>query len=60
MPNLTYMLGFEDLAERNQKWKAFFAAAEWKKLTASPRFNFEAIVSNVNNVILSPTTYSQV
>lgn len=60
LPNLTYMLGFPSLAERDAKWKAFFSAPEWKKLTASPKFNFESIVSNVTNLILTPTAYSQI
>ena len=60
LPNLTYMLGFSDLAERNKKWEAFGSAPEWKKLTGSPRFAFEAIVSNITNLILTPTPYSQI
>jgi len=60
LPNLTYMLGFPDLSEREKKWKAFFSDPEWKKLTASPRFSFESIVSNVTNTILSPAAYSQI
>ena len=60
MPNLTYMLGFEDLADRNKKWQAFGSAPEWKKLSSLPRYNFEEIVSNITNVILSPTSYSQI
>ncbi|HCC59171.1 MAG TPA: NIPSNAP family containing protein [Solibacterales bacterium] len=60
LPNLTYMLGFPDLAERNSKWKAFGSDPEWKKLISSPKFNFEDIVSNITNLILSPTSYSQI
>lgn len=60
MPNLTYMLGFPDMAERAKMWKAFIAAPEWKKLSGSSRYNFEEIVSNITNVILSPTAYSQI
>jgi hypothetical protein len=60
MPNLTYMIGFPDLVERAKMWKAFGSAPEWKKLSGSPRYNFEEIVSNITNVILSPTAYSQI
>lgn len=60
MPNLTYMLGFPDDAERSKLWKAFVADPEWKKLTSSSRFNFEEIVSNITNLILTPTSYSQI
>jgi hypothetical protein len=60
LPRLTYMLSFADVAERNKLWKAFGSDPDWKKLTASPRFSFEDIVSNISNLILSPTAYSQV
>jgi hypothetical protein len=60
LPNLTYMLGFEDLADRNKKWEAFRSAPEWKKLSTMPRYAFEEIVSNITNVILRPTPYSQI
>lgn len=60
MPNLTYMIGFEDLADRARKWKAFGSDPDWKKLTGSPRYNFEDIVSNITSTLLSPTPYSQV
>jgi NIPSNAP len=60
LPNLTYMLAFPDLAELNAKWKAFSADPEWKKLSGSSKFNYEAIVSNISNLILNPTTYSQI
>lgn len=60
MPNLTYMIGFPDLAERDKMWNAFGSAPEWKKLSGSPRYAFEEIVSSITNVILSPTEYSQI
>jgi hypothetical protein len=60
MPNLTYMLGFPDVAERTRMWKAFGSEPGWKKLSTLPRYNFEEIVSNITNVILSPTSYSQI
>ncbi|MDR5730234.1 MAG: NIPSNAP family protein [Terriglobia bacterium] len=60
LPKLTYMLSYPDLGEMNAKWAAFGADPEWKKLTNSPRFNYEAIVSNITNLILSPTSYSQI
>lgn len=60
LPNLTYMLSFPDLAELNAKWKAFGSDPDWKKLSGSPRFNFEPIVSNITNLILNPASYSQI
>jgi len=60
LPNLTYMLGSESLVDRNKKWEAFGSLPEWKKLSGSPRYAFEDIVSSITNVILSPTAYSQI
>lgn len=59
-PNLTYMIGFPSLAERDAYWKTFFGSDEWKALTGNPRYNFEALVANVDNAILTPAAYSQV
>jgi len=60
LPCLTYMLGFTDLTDRTAKWSAFRDAPEWKELSSSPRYAFESIVSDISNVILSPTSYSQI
>ena len=60
LPNLTYMLTFSDLAEMNAKWEAFRTDPAWKTLSALPRYSFESIVSNISNLLLSPTAYSQI
>ena len=60
MPNLTYMLSFADMAELEAKWNVFRNDPEWKKLQGDPRFNYEAIVSNITNLYLSPLDSSQI
>lgn len=60
MPHLTYMLSFPDLAEMKAKWSAFSNDPGWKKLSSSPTYNFESIVSNIDSLILNPTSYSQI
>jgi hypothetical protein len=60
LPNLTYMLSFPDLAELDAKWKNFLSDPDWKKLSGDERFAFESIVSNITNLILRPTGYSQI
>lgn len=60
LPNLTYMLSFPSLNDLNTMWDAFSSNPDWKKLTASPKFNYESIVSNITNLILKPTPYSQI
>ncbi|MGA9585316.1 MAG: NIPSNAP family protein [Terracidiphilus sp.] len=60
MPSLTYMLSFADSADLDAKWNVFRNDPAWKKLSADPRFAFEAIVSNITNLVLSPLAASQV
>lgn len=60
LPNLTYMLSFENLTARDKAWAAFGSAPAWKKMTSDPRYAFEEIVSKITNVILTPTDYSQI
>jgi hypothetical protein len=60
MPNLTYMLAFDSLDERSRLWNAFSSSPAWTRLTSSQRYAFEPIVTNVTNLILSPTSYSQI
>src|SRR6202789_2753428 len=60
MPNLTYMLSFADQNDLNAKWDVFRNDPVWKKLKTSPRYAFEEIVSNISNLVMSPTVYSQI
>lgn len=60
LPKLTYMVSFPDLSELDAKWKAFLTDPDWKKLSSSPKFNYEAIVSSITNLILRPASYSQI
>jgi hypothetical protein len=60
MPSLTYMLSFTDQAELDAKWELFRNDADWKKLSASSRFAYDQIVTNITNLILSPLGCSQV
>jgi hypothetical protein len=58
MPNLTYMLVFDDMVDRDAKWKVFGSDPEWKKLSSNPEY--KDTVSNVTDIILRPTAYSQI
>jgi hypothetical protein len=60
LPNLTYMICFNSSEERDKKWDAFRSSPEWKALSSDPRFAFEDIVSNISNIMLAPTAYSQI
>lgn len=60
MPQLTYMLSFANLTELEAGWAAFGSDPDWKKLSSSPRYSYESIVSNISNLILSPLAASQI
>ncbi len=60
MPNLTYMLAYDDLATREKNWKVFGSSPEWQKLRATPGFGDAEIVSNISNVFLSPLPFSPI
>jgi hypothetical protein len=57
-PNITYMLSFDSLAEREKHWQAFSADPEWKKLSAPPELKDAQIVTNISNTILRPLPFS--
>jgi NIPSNAP protein len=55
--DLTYMLAWDSLAERERKWNAFASDREWlDKRAESERDG--AIVQTVSNQLLSPTAFS--
>ncbi len=58
MPNLTYMLAFKDMAERDASWKTFVESDGWNRLKNLPRY--KDTVSSVTDVILSPASCSQI
>jgi len=58
MPNLTYMLVFDDMADRDNKWKVFADSPEWKALSADTQY--KDTVSNISDIILSPAPCSQI
>jgi hypothetical protein len=60
LPNLTYMLSYTSMAERDTKWGAFGSSPEWKSLSGQAKYAFEDLVSNITNLILTPTAYSQI
>lgn len=60
LPHLTYMLAFDDLAHRDRAWKAFGTDPEWLKLRATPGLSDADIVSNISNMILRPTAFSEI
>jgi hypothetical protein len=60
MPNLTYMLAYDDLAARDKTWRAFSADPEWRKLRTTPGLSDADIVNNISNAILQPLAFSPI
>ncbi len=58
MPNLTYMLAFKNMADRDEKWPIFGGHPDWKKLRADTAY--KDTVSNITDIILRPASYSQI
>jgi hypothetical protein len=54
---LTYLLAWESLAEREKKWNAFAADPEWLAARAKTEEDGQ-IVGNIVNQILAPTAFS--
>jgi hypothetical protein len=58
MPNLTYMLGFENMDQRDANWQVFRRSAEWKEMSSNPRY--AETISSITDNILTPAPLSQI
>ncbi len=56
--DLTYLLEWKDLAERERVWAAFQGDPEWQQARAESEKN-GPIVAQITNSILQPTAYSK-
>jgi len=57
-PNITYMLSFDSLADREKLWSAFASDPEWKKISSTPELKDAKIVANISNFMLRPLAFS--
>ena len=60
LPSLTYMLRFDNLAGLEAGWERFRNNTDWKKLSTSPHFSYEDLVSRITNLVLSPKHFSEI
>lgn len=60
MPNLTYMLIFKDMDERQAAWNRFRDDPDWKQLRAIPEYADKKILCGITNLYLKPADYSQI
>lgn len=57
--DLTYMLRWNSLAERETRWNAFMADPEWQAARKASEAN-GPLLSNVSSQLLTPTSFSSV
>jgi hypothetical protein len=58
LPNLTYMLGFDDRESGEKAWETFKSDPGWEKLKNDPYY--KDTVSNITNIWLRPAACSQI
>lgn len=58
MPNLTYMVAFKDMADRDKNWKTFGSSAGWAAIKDLEEY--KDTVSNITDIILRPAKCSQI
>ncbi|NLS93406.1 MAG: NIPSNAP family containing protein [Planctomycetaceae bacterium] len=58
LPNLTYMLQFDDTAAMDAAWDAFRSHPDWKVLSQNPEY--KDTVSRITNLIMRPLPASQI
>jgi hypothetical protein len=56
---LTYMLAWDTLAEREKRWGAFVADPEWQAIVTETQKD-GPLVQNITNQLLAPTAFSSV
>lgn len=58
LPNMTYMLSFENQEKKDAAWKAFAGSPEWKKLSSDPLYADTA--TDIINYNLRPCKGSEI
>jgi hypothetical protein len=58
MPNLTYMVAFKDMADRDQSWDKFRNSDGWAAIKDLEEY--KETVSNITDIILRPAGCSQI
>jgi len=57
MPNLVYMICFDNMASHDAHWKTFRDSPKWKEMTALPAYKAKN-VSHIDSYLLHPAAYS--
>jgi len=56
--DLTYLVAWESMAERERKWNAFASDPDWLKARAATEVD-GPLVARIRNQFLAPTPYSE-
>jgi hypothetical protein len=56
---ITYMLAWDSLAEREKRWSAFLADPEWAMVVAETEIDGQ-LVENISSQLLTPAAFSAV
>jgi hypothetical protein len=59
-PNLTYMVTFDDLADKGSHWKDFGGDTQWHEISAVPEYADALLVNKITSTMLVPTEFSQI
>ena len=59
LPNLTYMLGFDNEDAQKEAWGKFVKHPEWLELRARPEYADKKILCGITNILLKPAACSQ-
>jgi hypothetical protein len=57
--DITYMLAWDSMAEREKRWSAFLADPEWLSVVAKTEKDGQ-LVENIRSQLLAPTAFSSV
>lgn len=60
MPNLTYLVGFDDMAAREKAWDTFRVNPDWLRIKGRKEWADAEVVSNITASYLRPTSFSQI
>ncbi|MBI1352825.1 MAG: hypothetical protein GC160_00660 [Acidobacteria bacterium] len=60
MPNLTYLVWYDDEAARAKAWNAFLSHPDWIRIRSKPGWGNDDIVADVGNTHLKPLPFSPI
>lgn len=58
LPNLTYLVAFDDMAQREKAWAEFRVNPDWNRIKDEPRW--ADTVTSIHASFLQPTGYSEI